>query len=163
MYAAVGELILLASALDHQLNRACIVLLALPHSPVLESLVASIDATRKLEIVKSCAAEVQEPSWRKALKKHAELVEEVNRRRNVAAHGTMMMDEGRWVLFSPTVPKILRSINAIKQSKDRLYAEDVEESVRKGNEALSSGQLMLTNLDRLQAERAKRGRAGQPR
>src|SRR5258708_5522892 len=51
-YGVVGELILLATALDHQLNHVLIQVLHLAESPMLEAVVATLDPVRKIEMLK---------------------------------------------------------------------------------------------------------------
>ena len=47
LFATVGELVLISTALDHLLNRVLIAVLHLGDAPLIEPVVATLDATRK--------------------------------------------------------------------------------------------------------------------
>jgi hypothetical protein len=80
--AVIGEVVLLYSALDHQLNFIVIDVMHLSHSPMLETVVATLDARQKIEILKSRAGHIRQKDWQKALKTHADRLERVARIRN---------------------------------------------------------------------------------
>jgi hypothetical protein len=64
-YGAVGELVLLATALDHQLNHVLIQVLHLADSPMLEGVVATLDAVRKIEMLKERSKFIAQARWQK--------------------------------------------------------------------------------------------------
>jgi hypothetical protein len=54
-YAIVGEIVLSATALDHQMNHVLIEVASLAKSPLLEAVIATLDPARKIEILKARA------------------------------------------------------------------------------------------------------------
>jgi DNA-binding XRE family transcriptional regulator len=64
-YAVVGELVLLTTALDHQLNHILIQVLHLADSPMLEAVIATLDINRKIEMLKARAKHISSATWKK--------------------------------------------------------------------------------------------------
>jgi len=153
--AVVGELILITSALDNQLNQVCISVLALADSPMLEPLVASIDSARKVELLKAYASKITSAAWKKGLKDHAEAVEVVNRARNVAAHSTLSFQDGRAALHSIAAAKLFKSIDLKTKTTERIDLSELEKAIRKGEATLASGVNLLENFKRIAAERER--------
>ena len=60
--ASVGELVLLYTALDHQLNR---IIIEVMQAPMLEAVVATLDPRQKIEMLKSRVGHVRQPDWKK--------------------------------------------------------------------------------------------------
>jgi argininosuccinate lyase len=67
----VGELVLLYTALDHQLNHVIIEVLNLAKSTMLETVVATLDPRQKVEMLKERAKHIRQLEWRKATQTHA--------------------------------------------------------------------------------------------
>lgn len=155
-YAIVGELVLIASALDYQLNRICISVLALIEAPMLEPVIATIDSSRKIEILKIYAAKIADPGWRKGLSDHVTAVEAVNKARNIAAHSVMTFEGGRHVLSSPAAAKLLKTIDLTTKTARKVDIAELQNAIRKGEAALGSGENLLENFRRLNAERERR-------
>ena len=155
-YAIVGELVLIASALDHQLNHICISVLALTESPMLESVVASIDSARKIEILRGYATKITSAQWKMGLKDHADAVEAVNRARNIAAHSVMLFEDGKPVLHSPAAAKLFKAIDLKSKTAAKTNIGTLERAIRKAEVALSSGGNLLKNFERVAAERERR-------
>lgn len=152
--AIVGELVLTASALDHQLNRICISALALVECPMLEPMVASLDSARKIEILRAFSTKIAAPQWRKAIRDHAETVEKVNRARNTAAHSVLSFQKEKAVLSSPAAAKLLRSIDLTTMSADRISLGKLEAATRAAEKALGVGENLLMNLRLVATKRA---------
>jgi hypothetical protein len=155
-YETVGELILLTSALEHQLNRILILALPLEDSVLLGSILASIEMTRKIEIIKARMIHISAPSWRSALKKHIDLLEKVVRARNNAAHGVMGYDSGKPILVSPSAAKIFKSLDMTKRELRKIEFEQLELAIKTGEAAITSGQNLIENFSRVELERQKR-------
>ena len=160
--AIVGELVLIASALDHQLNHICISVLALTQSPMLEPVVASLDSARKVEILKAYASKITAIEWKKALKAQAEAVEKVNRSRNIAAHSVMSFENGEPVLTSPAAAKLFKSIDLATKTAEKIRFTELEEAIKGAEAALGSGMKLLENFSRVEAERKRRKKARKP-
>lgn len=146
----------MASALDHQLNHICIAALVLSRTPMLEPVVATLDVTRKVEILRAFAKHIRAPTWREALKRHASLVKEVNDVRNIAAHSVLSLNAGKAVLFSPAASKLLKTINLRTKTADHVELGRLEAAIRKAKEAYENGANVLLNLEHAAAERRKR-------
>jgi hypothetical protein len=157
-FGIVGELVLMASALDYQLNQICISVLPLTPSPMLEPVVASIDSSRKVEILKAYASKIRAPDWKKAIRSHAKAVEEVNRWRNIAAHSVMSVRAGRPVLFSPAAAKLFRAIDLSSKTAERIDLARLEQAIITAEKAHAGGVNLLQNFDRVATERARRSR-----
>ena len=65
--AQLGEIILLSTALDYQLTGVVIEVMHLEESPMLETVVATLDSRQKIEMVKARARKLTSPDWQKAL------------------------------------------------------------------------------------------------
>lgn len=155
-YSVVGELVLIASALDSQLNKICIATLDLKASVLLEPAIGSIDSARKIEILKTYASKLKAAGWKKGIIKHAEAVENINRWRNIAAHSVISFHRGRVALISPAAAKLLRSIDIASKSASKVDLEDLEQAIRRAEAALGSGENLLKNLERVNQERDRR-------
>lgn len=155
-YALVGELVLIAAALDQQLNRICIAVLALVDSPMLEPLVASVDSARKIEILKAYATKITAKQWKKGLNDHARAVEAVNRWRNIAAHSVMAFDNGKAVLEAPAAAKIIKTLDLTTKKAEKVDLGKLEDAIHKGEAAYNAGITLLQNFERVRAARARR-------
>jgi hypothetical protein len=119
--------------------------------------VASVDISRKIEILKSFAKSVaKEPSWTKGLRRHADAIEEVNRARNIAAHSVMRFEAGKAVLRSNAAVKLLRAVDLKNKSIAAVRLKSMEDAIQNGLAAMASGSNLLDNLERVAAERARR-------
>lgn len=160
-YAVIGELMLTATMLDHQLNRICILFFSLTQAPMLEPLIASIDTVRKIEVLKLYASKLKKSDWSDNLKKHAKRVEAINRDRNTAAHSIMGFQGGKVIFYSAAATKLLKSINSARPAADYVDLAKLENAVLKGRETFASGENLLQNLERVEEARAKfRARQG---
>jgi hypothetical protein len=154
--AVVGELVLLYSALDHQLNRIIIEVMHLGMSPMLEAVVATLDARQKIEILKNRANHVKQKDWEKALTTHADRLERVSRLRNAACHTPMIRNEakGHFEFAPAAASKLMKSIT-IKDKNDyaveRLTLERMREIIHLGEKALGGGEDILTNFAKVRA------------
>jgi hypothetical protein len=155
----VGELVLIYTALDHQLNRIVIEVMHLAASPMLEAVVATLDARQKVEMLKNRAAHVKQQDWRKAIKTHADRIERVAKIRNAACHTPMIPSKKREGFeFAPAAAsKLLKSMTV--RSKDdydieRLTLENVYEAIALAEKALGGGENLLENFAKVSAAMA---------
>jgi hypothetical protein len=154
--AVVGELVLLASALDHQLNRICILLLGLNETPMLEPIVASLDSARKIEILKAYSVKLSAENWKTAIRKHAEGVEKINRARNKAAHSVLIFENGKAVLFSPAFAKLLSSVDLKSKVAKKLSISGFRNSIKDAERTIGEGHQLIENLMKFQGEVKRR-------
>lgn len=88
--AHIGEIILLSTVLDYQLTEVVIEVMHLEKSPMLDTVVATIDARQKIEMIKARARKLTALDWKKALLDYVEKLEKVNQVRNTAAHTALI-------------------------------------------------------------------------
>jgi hypothetical protein len=158
--AIVGELVLTASALDDQLNRICVTLLDLDKATMAPPIVASLDSSKKIEILKAYARTLKKgQTWRKGILDRLEAVEEINRARNIAAHCVMALEGGNAVLRSMAAAKLFKSIDLATKTAKSVQLEFLQDAIKKGQGALGSGANVLENLGRMAAERTRRSNA----
>jgi hypothetical protein len=152
--AVVGEVVLLYSSLDHQLNLIIIEVMHLAQSTMLESVVATLDTRQKIEILKTRAAHVRAKDWKKALQTHADRLERVARLRNAACH-TPMIAKADSFEFSPVAAsKLLKSMTVRSRDDytvDRLTLERVREIIPVGEKALGGGASILEHFAKIRA------------
>lgn len=160
-YAIVGELILMASMLDYQVNIVLIEFLHLQHSPMLEPTIATLDISRKIEIIKSRCQTMPKGDWRKNTEKYIEMIENVQRNRNKVAHGIMRIKNGRPILTFAAAAKLLKHLDFKSETLNSMDFSEFIPSIRKGEKALQLGDAILGNLDRLSHVLHERNLQGQ--
>jgi DNA-binding XRE family transcriptional regulator len=157
-YAVVGELVLLATALDHQLNHVLIQVLHLADSPMLESVVATLDMNRKVEMLKARSKHIYNKKWQQALQAYLDKLEQVSSWRNIACHTVLIPDEKHGAVFAPAAAaKLLKNLQLGENpTAKRIPIADLQPKIKLGEAALYGGQELLQNFETLNAERTKR-------
>jgi hypothetical protein len=157
-FAMVGELVLLASALDHQLNHVTIAVLHLEKSPMLEPVVATLDPSRKVEILKARSKHIAQKDWKKSIERYLDKVERVLKARNIACHSPLIKNDRGFEFAPPAASKLLKSLDLAKPSLYRRSGlKDAEEAISVAEGALRDGESILHNFTRVSAELKKRG------
>jgi hypothetical protein len=160
--ANVGELVLLYTALDHQLNLIIIEVMHLAPAPMLEAVVATLDPRQKIEMLKSRAGHVRQPDWKKAIKTHADRLERIAKMRNAACHTPMVENktDGRFEFAAGAATKLLKSMTVRSKDDytvDRVTLERVQEAIALGEKTLGGGEQILFNFAKVRtALNAKR-------
>jgi transcriptional regulator with XRE-family HTH domain len=157
-YGVVGELVLLANALDHQLNHVLIQVMHLVESPMLEAVVATLDTVRKIEMLKERSKFIAQSRWQKAVIAYVDKIERVWKWRNVACHTPLIPDEQHGAAFVPTAAaKLLKSLQLGKEPvAKRVPYGDLKSTITLGESALADGFALIENFQKLNAERKKR-------
>jgi hypothetical protein len=155
-YAIVGELVLIASALDYQLAEIMVEVLNMGPSPMIMPVVLTLDAARKVEILKRRAGLITSDDWKKGLIRHVEKVERVFKQRNIACHMPPMLQDGKWTLRPLAAAKLFRSIDLDKKTLEGFKVGDLAEAIALGEVALGEGAKVLENCQRANAELEKR-------
>jgi transcriptional regulator with XRE-family HTH domain len=157
-YAVVGELILITTALDYQLNHVLIQVLHLTDSPMLESVIATLELNRKIEMLKARARHIRQPAWRKAVLTHLDKLERISRWRNIAAHTALIPDDEQGAVFAPAAAaKLLRSFQVDEEPlASRVPISDLRPIIKLAESALYEGQNIVQNFLKANAERARR-------
>ena len=154
--STVGELVLLYTALDDQLNLIIIEVMHLASSPMLEAVVATLDPRQKVEMLKSRAGHVRQPDWRKAIKTHADRIERVAKFRNAACHTPLVPSKkGDGFEFAPAAAsKLLKSMTVRSKDDydvDRFTLQQLDEAIALAEKALGGGEDILTNFAKVRA------------
>jgi hypothetical protein len=165
-YATVGELVLAYTALDHQLNHIVIEVMYLAPAPMLEAVVATLDSRQKIEMLKSRAAHIRQPDWKKAVKTHADRLERIAKIRNAVCHTPLVPSKkSEGLEFAPAAAsKLLKSMTVRSKDDydlDRLTLDSVHEAIPLAEKALGGGEDILTNFVKVRAAlAAKRAMSG---
>jgi hypothetical protein len=159
--AVVGEVVLLYTALDHQLNHIIIEVMHLSDSPMLETIVATLDARQKIEILKSRAKHIRQKDWQKALKTHADRLERVARIRNVVCHIPLISGKlkGSFEFAPAAATKILKSVtfvDAKNYTLDRMTIDQVRGIIPVAEKALGDGENIRANFGKIRTALAER-------
>ncbi|MGY3130142.1 hypothetical protein ACVWZM_000824 [Bradyrhizobium sp. USDA 4501] len=155
-YAKVGELVLLYTALDHQLNHIIVEVMHLSPSTMLEAVVATLDPRQKIEMLKSRASHIRQHDWKKAVKTHADRLERVAKVRNAVCHTPLIPSKkgDGFEFAAAAATKLLKSMQ-IRTKDDytveRLTLNRVDEAIALAEEALGSGQNILRNFEKVRA------------
>lgn len=156
-YGVVGELVLLASALDHQLNHVLIQVMPLTESPMLESVISTLDNVRKIEMLKTRSGHITEPRWRKPILSYVGKLETVSKWRNIAAHMPLIPDNRHDAVFVPTAAaKLLKTLRLDSPVAHKIPVADLKSAIKTGEEALGEGVNIIQNFRNANAARNKR-------
>jgi hypothetical protein len=155
-YATVGELILITNALDYQLAEVVINVLNLGSALMLMPVIATLDPSRKVEILKGWAAHISQPEWKKGVIKFVEKVERVLKYRNIACHTQPILENGEWTLKPFAAAKLLKNIDIKSKTLKAVTIKELREAVSIAESALGTGVNLVENFQRANAELAKR-------
>jgi transcriptional regulator with XRE-family HTH domain len=157
-YGVVGELVLLANALDHQLNHVLIQVLHLVESPMLEAVVATLDTVRKIEMLKERSKFIAQSRWQKPVIAYVGKLERVWKWRNIACHTPLIPDEKHGAAFVPTAAaKLMKTLQLGKEPvAKRVPYGELKSAITLGESALADGLALIENFQKLNAERRKR-------
>jgi transcriptional regulator with XRE-family HTH domain len=157
-YGVVGELILITTALDYQLNHILIQVLHLTESPMLESVIATLEMNRKIEMLKARSKHIQRPNWRTAVLSHLEKLERIWKWRNIAAHTALIPDDKDGAVFAPAAAaKLLKSFQVDEEPvANRTPISDLKPIIKLAESALYDGQKILLNFVKVNEERVRR-------
>lgn len=153
----VGEIVQLASALDHQLTHVVISILHLTNSPLLEPVIATLDSSRKVEILKGRAKHIKQHEWRKPIEKYVDLVEQVNKARNIACHSQLLRNDSRFEFSSSQAAKLFKGLKLEDvPTVERTPLETIATNILTAEKALGSGQNLMENFERFHQELERR-------
>ncbi len=150
-----GELIYWASAIDAQLTKAVIRAFSLTETPMLEPIVAELDARAKVAILRARSKHIKPVAWSKGITRWVKMAEKVNRYRNTVAHQQIAVNDGKLILHSAQARKLFKRIKDLKPAPAKTV-DDINRWVEAARDAYAQGQNVLANLDRFAEKRAKR-------
>lgn len=150
-HAEIGELVVLYTVLDHQLNHIVMGIARVAESPMVEAVIATLDPRQKIEILKARADHMQQADWKKGLKTHADRLERVARVRNMACHVPLVANEAKGILeFAPAAAvKLMKSMTIVSRedySVERQPVGRVKEAIELGQKAFGGGQYLISKL-----------------
>jgi hypothetical protein len=149
-FAKIGELVLLASALDHQLNHVVIAVLQIAKSPMLEPVVATLDPVRKVEILKARSKHIAQKDWRKSVDRYLDKVERVLKARNIACHSPLIKNDRGFEFAPPAASKLLKSLDLEQPTLyKRAGLQQIEDAISIAEGALGDGENILHNFPKL--------------
>ena len=151
----VGELVLWASAIDAQLTKAVIWACSLTETPMLEPIVAELDARAKVDILRARSKHIKTPTWSKGITRWVNKAEKVNGYRNTVAHHQVAVSDGKLILHSAQARKLLKRIRGLKPAPAKTV-DDINQWVEAARGAYEQGQNVLANLDRFAEKVVKR-------
>ncbi len=146
-----GELVLLSSAIDALLNETLIEVLRLGKSTFLLPVIATLEPSRKLEILKERAKHIKNPTWKKGIEKFVGTVESVFKFRNIACHSVPVFEKGQWALKPIAAAKMLRGLDLPSKSLKRTAFDELRSAIANGEKALGEGTLLIENFRRFNA------------
>ncbi|MGU9979827.1 hypothetical protein ACJ4V0_07275 [Phreatobacter sp. HK31-P] len=157
-YAIVGELVLIANAIDDQLNKLLVEVLDLGSSAMTIPVVATLDPQRKIEILKERAKFIPNADWKSGLKKHIDRVERVFKQRNIVCHMTLVLEDGAWLLRPTAAAKLLKNLDLTTQQLRHFPVREFRDEIQKAEEALGEGGKLISSFQRLNKELESRRR-----
>lgn len=165
VYAIVGELVLIASALDTLLNAVVVQVLNLGTSPLIEPVIATLDSVRKIEIMKERLRFIRSKNdeWKRHLKTFLTKTESVFKHRNIACHMPAVLEDGKWTLTPVSASKLLKHLDLDQQKAKRFPFADLKSAIAIGEQALAEGLGVVENFKRLNAELENRKAAKNPK
>ncbi|WP_156146780.1 hypothetical protein [Brevundimonas sp. KM4] len=155
-YAVVGEIVLMASALDERLNEVIRLVCSLPPSPFMEPIIGTIDSSRKIEILRNYAGHITASEWKIGLRKLCDQVEKVNKARNTACHSALRFESGSAVLINVSAGKLLKNLH---HNKTKIL--DLKVAIRIGEEALAYTGVVVANFAAVEAKLAEKRAKGE--
>lgn len=151
--SGVGELVLWASAIDAQLNKAVIRACVLTETQMLEPIVAELDARIKVGILKASSKHIAATDWTDAIRSWVNKVENVNGYRNIVAHHQVKIIDGQLVLYSVQAQKLLKSIRESSPLPAK-NIDDIKQWIEYAKDTYEKGGVVVCNLDRFVEEHA---------
>jgi hypothetical protein len=157
-YATIGELVVVTTALDRQLTQILITVFDLKESTLLEPVVATLDAVRKIEMLKRWGEHIRQSDWRKSLLNYLDSAEKVSGWRNTACH-TLLVPAPDGPVFAPaTAARLLKAIpkDGKPENEDRVSAEDLKGAIASAMQTLAEGDKLIENFKKMQTLRKER-------
>lgn len=144
---SIGELILWANFIDHQLNLAIILLFVLPDHEMIEPIVAQLDSRMKAELLRKRAKLLEKGViWRSKITDWIDSVEKINSKRNMVAHHRVAIVNEKIVLHSSQLGKLLDSIPATMRQEAPIGLTDIQTWIASAKAVVSDGDVIIANL-----------------
>lgn len=157
-FAVVGELVMISTALDFQLNRVLIQVLSLGESLMIEPIVATLDPTRKVEILRKRVGHMPKNDWRAHVTAFCDHVEAVFKQRNIACHTPPILENGTWTFTPVAAANLLQKIDLVGKTVKPSTIEDFKAATEIGERAFGESVTLIENFSRANVEQKRRSR-----
>ena len=141
---------MIANAVDHLLNQLVIEALHLEKSPMLESVVATLDPRQKIEMLKARAKLINNADWKKGIRGFCDKAESLYRQRNIVCHTPAYLDGDTWKFKPVATAKLLNKLDLEKKTLSEFPFDGIKGAIATGEAALGTGVNLLENLKRFQ-------------
>lgn len=123
---------------------------------MLEPVVATLDPSRKVEILKVRAAHITAKDWQKGITKFCDKVESVFRQRNIACHTPPVLQDGVWTFKPVAAAKLSKKLDITRKQVAPVHLADFKAAIKTGEAALGAGVTLIENFGRYNAEMKRR-------
>jgi hypothetical protein len=147
---------MIANAIDHLLTNVLIAVLSLEPSPLLEPVIATLDPSRKIEILKSRANHIINPAWKKSVTGFCDKAESVYKQRNIVCHTLAFLEGETWKFKPVAAVKLLNKLDLENMVAAEFPFNDIKAAITTGEAAFGAGASLLQNFARSNAELARR-------
>ena len=125
---------------------------------MLESVVATLDMVRKIEMLKERAKHISQPNWKRPILSYLDKLERISKWRNIACHTPLIPDEKHGAVFAPTAAaKLMKNLQLDEHpTAKRTPISDLTTAIKLGESALFDGVELIQNFQKANVERADR-------
>jgi hypothetical protein len=136
-----------------------VTVLHLGQAVLIVPVVATLDAVRKIELLKARANHIPQADWKKSLEGFLDKVEKVFKARNIACHTAPVLNNGNWTLKPIAAAKLMKKIDLKTKTIRHVPVSDLRSAIAAGEAALAEGVNLVENFKRVNAELARRDMA----
>jgi hypothetical protein len=121
---------------------------------MLESVIATLDTVRKIEMLKARSKHIRQVNWKKPILTYLEKIEKISKWRNIAAHTLLVPHDKYGAAFAPAAAaKLLKSFQIGDQAPTtKIPVSDMRPIIKLAEAALYEGEMVLQNFRKANAE-----------
>lgn len=146
-YATVGELVVISTTLDAQLNTLLMEMYQLGHSPGksawLDAIIGTLDTARKIEIIRGSVRRNSYAKVSKPTKEFLDKMDIVIKQRNIVCHTPPTYENGNWGFRPTTAAKILHPSNVYSPTIIPELFNKLKTAIAAGHAALQIGSKLV--------------------
>jgi hypothetical protein len=129
---------------------------------MLEPVVATLESSRKMEILKGRLRHIKQSDWKKEIQRYVDLVERVNKSRNIACHSQLLREGDTFVFSSSQAAKLFKGLKLEGvPTVERTPLGSVVQAIGAAEQALGAGQNLIENFERIRSELDRRRKTQQ--
>jgi len=151
-YAMVGELVVASTTLDDQMTSLLVYIFSGESNVCFAPILATLDAARKIEIIKAHCKMNSFARIPKALNIYTGKVEKVFKQRNIVCHTPPSREEGKWGYRPVALAKILHPRNTYNSSWAKDSLDKISEAISLAHVALQAGSDLIESYEKHRAE-----------